>query len=331
VTVLPAKGSPGYTREPAAPAEGLLARVLWNPIIAKELQTRMRGWHSMALLTGFLCVTGGFGYLVYSSAVAGSVSVVQVGAVGDDLFSALAVAVLVVIPLVVPGLVSPAISGEREHKTLDLLLVTPLHPARIVVGKLVAATAFVVLLIVAAVPLFSVAFLLGGVALSQVAELLCFALVGVVCIGSVGMFVSTAVRHTSTATVVAYLAMLALVAGPLVAGYALDRAFDPGSSSNGLDPGYQALSGAPGVVYSLSPLVGADGVLQNGACNTDALSFPAPFSGTAFGCGSASLYTTDLGPLGTWRTWELTLLAEGALTVAALGGSVWLLRRRDLT
>ncbi|HTV11416.1 MAG TPA: ABC transporter permease [Acidimicrobiales bacterium] len=309
-----------------------VSKWLWNPIIAKELRSRMRSWHAMAVLTGYLCVIGGFGFLTYESDVSGSVSVVQVGAVGSDLFTVLSAAVMVTVALVVPGLVSPAISGERERKTLELLLVTPLRPARIVIGKLVASLAFMVLLIVACLPLFSVAFLLGGVAASQVLGLLGFTLMGVFCLGALAMFTSTTFRRISTSSVLSYLAMLALLAGPLVLGFGTERAFYNSSATRPpVQLGLQPLAGAPGVIYSLSPVVGVVGILENGNCSGTGLFSAITFSNAAVSCGPSSLFTTDMGPFGTWRTWQVTVVAEVLLTAAALGGSIAVLRRREVS
>ena len=202
-----AQAVPSMTKRAPRPVVTWLASVLWNPIVAKELRSRMRGWHAATVLTGYLCVIGGLGYLVYSSAVSNSYSVLQAGTTGSDLFKALAAAVMVTVTLVVPGLVGPALSGERERQTLDLLLVTPLRPARIVVGKLLAALAFVLFLVVACVPLFSVVFLLGGVTLSLVVETLAFTLVTALSLGSLCMLASAALRRVSAATVVSYVAM----------------------------------------------------------------------------------------------------------------------------
>ncbi len=202
----------------------LLASLAWNPIVARELRSRMRGWHAAVLLTAYLCVIGSFGYLVYASSAATTGNVVQEGNAGAALFAAVAASVIATVALVVPGLVGPAISGERERQTLDLLLVTPLRPARIVIGKLAAALAFVAFLVVACLPLFSVSFLLGGVPLSKVFEAVAFALVLAFALGSVSILVSAALRRPAASTVVSYLALLVLVVGPLLGGYLWSRA-----------------------------------------------------------------------------------------------------------
>jgi ABC-type transport system involved in multi-copper enzyme maturation permease subunit len=58
--------------------------------------------------------------------------------IGGDLFMVMLGLALVASAVVVPGLSSSSISGEREHGTLPLLTVTGLSPGRIVFGKIAA-------------------------------------------------------------------------------------------------------------------------------------------------------------------------------------------------
>ena len=66
-----------------------------------------------------------------------------------------------------PAFTAGAISGEKERQTYDLLRTTLLPAGALVRGKLISALGYVFLLVFASVPLQSVAFLLGGVALEE--------------------------------------------------------------------------------------------------------------------------------------------------------------------
>jgi ABC-type transport system involved in multi-copper enzyme maturation permease subunit len=290
----------------------------------------MRGWHAAAVLTGYLCAIGGFGYLVYSSQMDGPASVLAIGSVGSALFKAVAGAVMVTIVLVVPGLVGPAVSGERERQTLELLMVTPLRPSRIVTGKLVAALAFVAFLVVACLPLFSVAFLLGDVGVAQVLDVVAFALVTAFSIGSLSMLVSVALRRTSAATVVSYLVMLLISVGPLIGGYAVQRAF---YSYSPLTSSFQG-QGTASAIEAVSPAAGIAGLLSGGSCGFGGVITPG-FSTVVLpvvnNCGPAAADTANLGPLGTWPSWEATMAFDGVIAIAALATSIALLRRKELS
>jgi len=329
VSAQPASGSSGTSRQKARAKDAaeIVRRLAWNPIVAKELRSRMRGWHALALLTGYLCVIGAVGYVVYSGS---SGNVIETGDAGSALFRSLALAVMVSITLVVPGLVGPAISGERERQTLELLLVTPLGPARIVLGKLVAALALVALLVLTCAPLFSVAFLLGGVAPLEVLELFAFALVVTLCLGSLSMFASVALQRVGPATVVSYLAMLVLMAGPLMGSYGLQGAFPSADNTNGVTE-VSGRVGAPGVVVAISPVAGAADLLGSVPCGVNGfLPVISPnFVSVDGDCGAALEYTTSLGPLGTVQTWQASLSFDGVIALAGLGASVTMLRRRE--
>jgi ABC-type transport system involved in multi-copper enzyme maturation permease subunit len=312
-------------------AGSLLAAATWNPIVSKELRSRMRGWHAFALLTGYLCVIGGLGWIVYDADVGSAGNIVGLGSTGAQVFRSLAGVVMATVALVVPALVGPTISGERERQTLDLLLVTPLGPGRIVLGKLIAALAFVVLLVIACLPLFSVAFLLGGVGMAEVLEVVAFTLVGAVTIGALSMLVSVLVRRVSSATVVSYLVMLALTVGPIAAGYLLNRALSEPAQNGPAPFAIAEVNGTTGIVDAVSPAVGAASLLDSSDCQV-----VAPFFGSgvgvpiAVGCGPGGQYVVNLGPLGTWQAWEATFLLDGVIAVGALSASVYFLNRREM-
>jgi ABC-type transport system involved in multi-copper enzyme maturation permease subunit len=312
-------------------ASAFVAAIAWNPIISKELRSRMRGWHAFALLTGYLCVIGGLGWIVYDADIGSSGNVVGLGSTGAQVFRALAGVVMATVALVVPGLVGPTISGERERQTLDLLLVTPLGPARIVLGKLVAALAFVVLLVIACLPLFSVAFLLGGVGVGEVLEVVAFTLVGAITIGALSMLVSVLLRRVSSATVVSYLVMLALTVGPIAVGYLLNRALSEPAQNGPAPFAIAEVNAKTGIVEAISPAVGAASLLDASDCGV-----VAPFFGSgvgvpiAVGCGPGGQYLLSVGPLGTWQAWEGTFLLDGLIAAGALGASVLFLNRREV-
>lgn len=315
-------------RHPVREAASALAALAYNPVAARELRARMRGWHTAALVTGYLCVVGGVGYLGYSGIEASASDVVQVGGAGSTLFTGLAAAVMASLALVVPGLVAPSVSGERERQTLDLLLVTPLRPGRIVFGKLLAALAVAVLLLVACAPLFCVAYLLGGVGAREVLELVAFSLVASFAVGALAMLASVSFRRVSAATIVSYLLMLTLAAGPFVAAYGWAAASQP-------EQPVVTGTGAEGVLEAVSPVMGATALINaNSSCGTGGLVTPVvgnlapPVVNT---CGGPAQYLTSLGPLGTWQTWQASIAFSAVVGAGALGASVFVFKKRALT
>lgn len=183
-------------------------------ILRKELRIRMRGWRSPAIVMLYLCILAVVSYAVLSSGLnTQTFSANQANTLGLNLFNTLAIFQGLLIMFITPAATSGAISGERQRQTLDLLLVTKLSSLGIASGKLVAAIAFDLLLILCAMPIFALVFLFGGIGLAAVSELLLLYALSIVCFGSIGLAVSTLTKRPSAATVITYLIVVAFVAG----------------------------------------------------------------------------------------------------------------------
>lgn len=190
-----------------------------NPVLARELKQRMRGRHTWIVLTLYLAVLAAILRSVYIAASQGErfdIELVASASIGRAVFQWLLFFMLLLVCFIVPGLTAAAISGERERQTLVSLQITLLRPRSIVVGKLLASLAFVVLLIVASLPLVTVPFLVGGVALSEVVRGLVMVVATAVTLACVALACSALLRRTQSATVVAYGLTLSLVLGTLM-------------------------------------------------------------------------------------------------------------------
>ncbi|MZP30872.1 ABC transporter permease subunit [Heliobacterium undosum] len=192
-----------------------------SPLLAKELAERMRARRTPWVIALYLVLMGGI-----------VLAVIHLETSGDgyfnprrsrDFFTLLAAAQLAMVALITPGLTAGAISGERERQTLNLLLTTQLTPFGIVVNKFLSAIAFIILLILAALPVYSVVFLYGGVSPGEIGRMLLFFLVTIMGFGSLGILTSTVIRRTSMATTTAYGVLFAYTAGTLIAGALAER------------------------------------------------------------------------------------------------------------
>ena len=67
-----------------------------------------------------------------------------------------------------PTFAAGSITGEKERKTYELLLASPLRPGTILVGKLLSSLSYLVILIVSSLPLMILCYLLGGLLLSEI-------------------------------------------------------------------------------------------------------------------------------------------------------------------
>jgi ABC-type transport system involved in multi-copper enzyme maturation permease subunit len=192
-----------------------------NPVLARELKQRMRGRHVWMVVTLYLAVLAVILRWVYVAASQDETfgfdgTLLASASVGRAIFQWLLFFMLLLVCFIVPGLTAGAISGERERQTLISLQITLLRPRSIVVGKLLASLAFVVLLILASLPLLSVPFLVGGVSLGEVVRGLVMVLATAVTLACVSLACSALLRRTQAATVVAYGITLAMVLGTLM-------------------------------------------------------------------------------------------------------------------
>ncbi|AZV42237.1 hypothetical protein BAOM_1627 [Peribacillus asahii] len=185
---------------------------LMNPVLNKEFKLRFRS------LKSFLGVL--FYVLAIGIVVIGMIFVQQLGSMGGvnpeqsrELFMILAVLQFALIIFITPGLTAGVISSERERQTLNILLTTSQSSSSIIIGKLVSSVAFLLLLIIASLPLYSIVFLYGGISPRELLTVFALNVFTVFVIGSLGVMFSTFIRKTIAAMVTTYGVMLFLVGG----------------------------------------------------------------------------------------------------------------------
>lgn len=190
-------------------------------ITVKELRSRMRGRRAFIVLTVYLALLALITYGVYvmvapNAMVSGMGGMGQANAsavIGQSVFSVLSIFQLILVAFIAPAFTAGQISLEREKQTLDLLVSTPMRPGAIVIGKLVAALAFVVLMIVAAVPITAIVLMYGGASVDDIVRQQVVLLASALVLGSIGLFFSALLKRTQAATVLTYITMLALTLG----------------------------------------------------------------------------------------------------------------------
>lgn len=189
-----------------------------NPIVVRDLRSRMRGTRAFIVITAYLsalaCLVMILYLTVYTSSAVTSHSGSPIGPVmGKTVFSGLILLELALVCFIAPAFTAGSIAGERERQTYDLLRTTLLRSHSIVLGKLFSALAYIVLLIFAAIPLASIAFMFGGVALSELIIASVALVVTAVAFGAVGMFFSSMTGSTLASTVMTYAAVLVVLFG----------------------------------------------------------------------------------------------------------------------
>jgi ABC-2 type transport system permease protein len=190
-----------------------------NPVMLKELRGRMRGMRAFIVMTIYLGLMSGFTtllYLIYTSSTRASGSA-SAGAVGRVLFVGIVGIELLLIIFIAPAFTAGAITGERERQTYDLLKTTLLASPSFVLGKLESALSYILLLLLAAIPLQSIAFLFGGVSEMEVVLSFVILMVTAIALGTVGIYFSAVAPKTLAASVRAYTVALVITFGvPLI-------------------------------------------------------------------------------------------------------------------
>ncbi len=189
-----------------------------NPILVKELRSRVRGNRSFVLLSVYLLVLCGFALMLYVALMPQDSNSLNAGQeIGKNLFSSIGAIALLEVCLITPALTSGSIAGEKERQTYDLLIASLLQPRQIVLGKLLSSLAYAALLVVTVVPVMSMAFVFGGVTLAEMGIVLIVLLVTSVLYAAIGLFWSIVVRSAPMATAFAIgTAVVVLVGVPIL-------------------------------------------------------------------------------------------------------------------
>lgn len=105
---------------------------------------------------------------------------------GTTLFQILATLQLVLALFLSALLAASAVAQEKDRKTLVLLLLTRLNNSELVLGRLLASLLNVLVMLAAALPVFMLAALLGGIAHAQIARVFAVTVATVLACGSLG-------------------------------------------------------------------------------------------------------------------------------------------------
>jgi ABC-2 type transport system permease protein len=185
-----------------------------NPIIIKEMQSRMRGWRSIVGLTGFTLLLSVIVSLIYFSfsSIGRGARADTFQQLGRAIFFTVYGIELFIVCIVSPALTAGAISIEKEQQTYDLLRTTLLSARALVIGKLVSAISFVVLFLLAALPIQSIGFIFGGLTIGEVIVGILILILTSLAFGALGILFSSFISKTRVATAVSQVASLIFVA-----------------------------------------------------------------------------------------------------------------------
>ena len=185
-----------------------------NPIYQKEESISSRSLKTPMVFALFNFV------LALVALTAMSVNVNQVRITAEIKYSAflaifkfVSMLEFVMILLIMPALSSGSISGEREKKTFDIMRMTKMSSADIVIGKLMAAVGSIIVLVISSAPIIALVFIYGGVRLMDIVVLFASYIIAAIFIGTIGIFISALCDRTVISTACTYTAVLFITLG----------------------------------------------------------------------------------------------------------------------
>lgn len=207
-----------------------LAHKLINPVLEKEIRLRMRSWRSPIALMLYLAAIGllGFGFMFTMNSGIGADVISPERS--RNFFYFLSFSQLALISFMTPGLTSGAISGEREKQTLNMLLTTQQSSTTIIMSKLISSISFMLFIVIATLPIYSIVFLYGGISPTQLLAVFLFFIFVMVALASFSIMFSTLFKRTMVAVTMSYglllfiygfTAFIALIIGALTTSDAL--------------------------------------------------------------------------------------------------------------
>ncbi len=201
---------------------------LENPVFRQSSRQRMRGTRTYGCLIAYLLVLGLVVVISYDQYIAVGVQRSTAG-LAQTLFETLVATQWFLVAFITPALTTSAITMEREQRTYDLLIMTPLSRFAIVWGKFASALAFVAVMILCGMPLVAVLFLMGGVDSGLMLERYAGMLITGALLTAFGLMMSAICSNTTVANVLTY----GILASAYFAGIVFGIAFVMGRAFGG--------------------------------------------------------------------------------------------------
>jgi ABC-type transport system involved in multi-copper enzyme maturation permease subunit len=185
--------------------------VLENPVLQRELLVNLRMVRAFVLLFFYQALLATLVYFAWPQDTRLDLS--SNPAAARNLVDLFFIGQYVLASLMAPSFAGGAITGEKERKTYELLLSSPLRPAAIVAGKLIASLTHLAVLIFSSLPIVMLCLPLGGVSFYEVLAAYLGLIVSVITFGMISIACSSYFHRTASALVVSYLLILPLAIG----------------------------------------------------------------------------------------------------------------------
>lgn len=178
-----------------------------NPVLQSELLGNLRRPRAFVLLAVYVGLLGGVVYLAWPAQQRLDMTNPEAA---QRLINLFFLGQYLIATLMTPSFAAGAITGEKERKTYEMLLASPLRPGAIVLGKLLASLLLVALLVFSSLPMVMLCLPLGGVSVYEVLAMYWALMLAVATCGMVSIACSCYFQRTAASLIVSYLAILPL-------------------------------------------------------------------------------------------------------------------------
>lgn len=180
-----------------------------NPMLLKELRSRMRGRKGFMSLVLFVSLQALVFLVIYGTkagnlATGSSYVENRYAEIGRHVYQGFTALIMVLVTLFTPAMSATTLTVEKERKTLDFLRMTNLGPFRIVLGKLLASLCSIALLVTTSLPIMSLVFFFGGVTPLEIFRAYGYAMLLGLLLGSLGVWISASAKKGTSASTAAY-------------------------------------------------------------------------------------------------------------------------------
>ncbi len=179
-----------------------------NPVLQRELLVNLRMSRAFVLLLLYQVLLGAVVYFAWPQE--SRLDLTANPEAARRLVDLFFIGQYILASLMAPSFAAGAITGEKERRTYEMLLASPLRPGAIVLGKLLASLAHLAILIFTSLPIVMLCIPLGGVSLYEVLAAYLGMILSVVTFGMISVACSSYFRRTAAALVVSYLLILPL-------------------------------------------------------------------------------------------------------------------------
>jgi len=174
---------------------------IWGPVFAKELRVSSRRRRNYVLRFVYLALLTLFVAMVWATAASvphtGSTAytISRMSVVGKSVITTVIWFQFCAIQMIAVIMLSNAISDEIYHKTLAVLMTTPINSFQIIVGKLFSKLWQLLVLVGVSLPVLATVRVFGGVPWEFVVSGVCMTLTAAIFAGSVSIYFSIGTRR----------------------------------------------------------------------------------------------------------------------------------------